>query len=85
VEGRARSAAEEAIRALGRHDPASARTFISAAVDLDPSLGPMADIVFLACQELEADGEVSESTWNALADAVAGEGLFAVVEGSRTR
>jgi hypothetical protein len=45
----------------------------------------MADIVFLACQELEADGEVSESTWNALADAVAGEGLFAVVEGSRTR
>lgn len=85
MEGRARSAAEEAIRALGRNDPASARTFIAEAAALDTRLGPLADIVHLACQELETDGEVTTSTWNALADAVVSEGMLAVVEGVRTR
>lgn len=85
MEGRARSAAEEAIRALGRNDPASARTFIAEAAALDTRLGPLADIVHLACQELETDGEVTTSTWNALADAVASEGMLTVVEGVRTR
>ena len=85
MEGRARAAAEEAIRALGRDDPASARTFMAEATAIDPGLGPLADIVHLACQELESDGEVTTSTWNALADAVAAEGMLAVVEGVRTQ
>ena len=85
MEARARSAAEEAIRALGRDDPASARTFIAEAAALSPDLAPLADIVNLACAELEADGEVTTATWNALADTVAAEGMLAVVEGVRTQ
>lgn len=79
----ARAAAEEAIRALGRGDHASARTSIAEAVAVDPGLGALADIVHLACAEIETDGDVTMATWNALADAVASEGLLAVVESSR--
>ncbi len=79
----AKAAAEEAIRALGRGDFASARTFIAEAVVSDPGMGALADIVHLACSEIESDGGVTMATWNALADAVASEGLLAVVESSR--
>lgn len=79
----AKAAAEEAIRALGRGDFATARTFVAQAVATDSRLGALADIVHLACAEIEADGDVTMATWNALADAVASEGLLAVVESSR--
>jgi hypothetical protein len=84
VETRAVAFAEEAIRALGRGDAPLARNFIAEAFDADHSLGPLADTVYLACAELDADGEVSTATWNTLADAVDSDQLLAVVEGSRT-
>ena len=83
METRARPLAEEAIRALGRGDAPSARTFIAEAVVLDHSLGALADLVHLACSEIEEDDQVSIATWNALADAVASADLLAVVETSR--
>lgn len=83
MEARAKAFAEEAIRALGVGDPSSARTFISQAAEVDTRLGGLADCIYLACSEIEADGEVSMSTWNALADAVESPDLLAVVEGSR--
>jgi hypothetical protein len=70
---------EEAIVALGRGDPATARSAMSAAVVNDRSLGAVADAVSLAASELEADGEVSPSAWNALTDACAPE-LRGIVE-----
>ncbi len=79
----AKGAAEEAIRALGRGDYAMARTHIAEAVAAEHRFAALADIVHLACAELESDGEVTMATWNALADAVASEGLLAVVESSR--
>ncbi len=79
----AKAAAEEAIRALGRRDFATARTSIAEAAAADSGLGALADIVHLACAELESDGDVTVATWNALADAVLAEGLLAVVESSR--
>lgn len=79
----AKAAAEEAIRALGRGDFATARTFIAEAVVADDGLGALADIIHLACAEIEAEGDVTMATWNALADAAASEGLLAVVESSR--
>lgn len=84
MDAKARLAAEEAIWALGRQDAPGARTAISEAYDLDHSLGGLADVVHLACSEIEADDRVSIATWNTLADAVAHEDLLAVVEGSRT-
>lgn len=83
MESRARAFAEEAIRSLGRGDAASARTFIAQAVDTDHHLGPLADCVYMACSEVDADGEVTMATWNALADAVDSTDLLAVVESSR--
>jgi hypothetical protein len=83
MDARARPLAEEAIRALGRGDAASARTFIAEAVVLDQSLGGLADLVHLACSEIEDDDRVSTATWNGLADAVASADLLAVVESSR--
>lgn len=85
MDERARNAATEAIRALGQDDPATARTYIAEAAALDSKLGPLADIVHLACAEIEADGEVTTATWNALADAGSAEGMVAVVEGARTQ
>lgn len=83
MDAKARALAEEAIRALGRADAASARTFVEEAVAVDGKLGALADTVHLACSEIETDGEVSTATWNALADVVASDGLLAIVEASR--
>jgi hypothetical protein len=41
------------------------------------------DAVYLACAEIEDDGEVGTATWDTLADAVAGSDLLAVVEDAR--
>lgn len=76
--------AAEAIRALGRRDVPSARTFIAQAFEADHKLGPLADAVFLACSEIEEKGEVSTGAWNTLGDAVGSSELFAVVEASRS-
>lgn len=74
---------EEAIRALGQGDVAMARTFIAQAHEIDRSLSALADVVYLACAELEEEGVVSMSTWNTLADAVGPGALLGVVEASR--
>jgi hypothetical protein len=84
MDGKARMAAEEAIRALSREDAPGARTAISEAYDIDHSLGGLADLVHLACSEIETTDRVSTATWNALADAVAHDDLLAVIEGSRS-
>lgn len=76
--------AEEAIRAVGRFDVATARTAIAQAFDVDHSIGALADAIYLACAEIEEEERVSTATWNTLADAVDSPLLVAVVESSRT-
>lgn len=84
MDSRAQAFAEESIRALGRADVAHARTAIAQAFELDQGLGPLADVIYLACSNIEDEGEVVTATWNTLADAVADGPLLAVVEDSRT-
>lgn len=84
MEPRAQPFAEEAIRALGRRDVPGARTAISQAFDVDPKLGQLADAVYLACADLEEEGEVSTAAWNTLADAVDSPDLLAEVEANRS-
>ncbi len=83
MQAKAETFAEEAIRAVGRHDVAGARIAVAQAYDLDHALGALVDAVHLACAEIEEEGEVSISTWNGLADAVPSATLVAVVESSR--
>lgn len=83
MEPQAETFAEEAIRAIGRRDVAAARMAISQAFDLDRKIGPLADVINLACWEIEEDGGVTVSTWNTLADAVDSPNLSTVVESSR--
>ncbi len=85
MEQEAREFVEEAIRALGSGDAPLARTAVGQAFTADHKLSALADIVYLACSELESDGVVTTATWNTLADAVADAGpLLAVVESTRT-
>lgn len=84
MEQKARLFAEEAIRALGRLDVATARTAIGEAFEADHKAGALTDAVYLACAEIEEDERVSTATWNTLADAVDSPELLAVVESSRT-
>lgn len=84
MEAGARAAAEEAIRSLGRREVPAARTAIAEAYELDNTLGGLADIVHLACSEIEEHDAVSTATWNTIADAVAHDPLLGVVEGVRT-
>lgn len=84
MDAKAREFAEEAIRALGRLDAATARTSIALAFDVDHKIGALADAVNLACAEIEERDEVTTSTWNTLADAVDTAELVAVVESTRT-
>lgn len=83
MDPKARAFAEEAISALGSRDAATARTHIAQACEVDASLAPLADAVYLACAELEADGTVSTATWNTLGDAVGPGPMLAVVEANR--
>lgn len=80
---KAEAFAEEAIRAVGRHDVAEARIVVTQAYELDHSLGALVDAVHLACAEIEEDNVVSIATWNTLADAVGPGHLLDVVESSR--
>lgn len=84
MDQKARVFAEEAIRAVGRLDVATARTCISQAFDEDHAIGALADAIYLACAEIEEENGVSTATWNTLADAVDSAELLAVVESSRT-
>jgi hypothetical protein len=80
---KAEAFAEEAIRAVGRHDVPGARIAVAQAYDLDHALSTLVDAVYLACAEIEEERRVSISTWNTLADAVGPGPLLAVVESSR--
>lgn len=71
--------AEEAIAALGRGDAAMARSAAVLSLASDRSLYALADIIALAAAELEAEGEISPATWNALGD-VCPEELRSVIE-----
>ncbi|MGD2042943.1 MAG: hypothetical protein PVJ28_04775 [Acidimicrobiia bacterium] len=84
MEQKATVFAEEAIRALGRHDVAWARNAIALAFEVDQTIGALADAIYLACAEIEEDDRVSTATWNTLADAVDTPELVAVVEQCRT-
>jgi hypothetical protein len=83
VETRARSHAAEAIRAIGEGDVPLARTSIAQAYEADHKIGPLVDSVYLACAEIEEDGEVTTATWDTMADSVADSELLAVVEDAR--
>ena len=76
------TAAERAIEALGRQDPAAARSAIATAVERDQVglFAGLADAVYLAASELEADGEISVATWDTVADAVGPGPLQGLVE-----
>lgn len=76
------TAAERALEALGRKDAAAARMAISTAVERDQVglFASMADAVYLAAAELDAEGRIAAATWNQLADAVGPGPLQALVE-----
>lgn len=76
------TAAERAIEALGRKDPSAARTAIATAIERDQVglFAALADAVYLAAAELEADNEIGAATWNQVADAVGPGPLQALVE-----
>ncbi len=80
------TAAERAIEALGRRDPAGARMAVAAAIERDQTgmFAQLADAVYLAATELEEEGEIGEATWNQLADAVGPGPLQAMVEQMRS-
>ena len=84
MDSKAAAFAEEAIRAVARLDVGLARNCIAEAFEVDQQIGPLADAVYLACAEIEEEGEVGTSTWNTLADAVDSPELLAVVESTRT-
>jgi hypothetical protein len=85
LQRQALTAAERAIEALGRRDHAAARTAIATAVEKDQVglFAALADAIQLAASELEHGGELSESTWNVLADAVGPGPLQGLVESVR--
>lgn len=58
----------EAVFSLSRGDAAGARSEMAVAAAADPALRGVADTVALACAQLDADGTIEASTWDALAD-----------------
>jgi hypothetical protein len=86
LQRQALTAAERAIEALGRKDPAGARMAVASAVEKDQVgvFAQLADAVYLAASQLEAEEEISASTWNQLADAVGPGPLQALVEQYRS-
>ncbi len=76
------TAAERAIEALGRGEPAAARSAVATAVERDQVglFARLADAVYLAASELENEGEISPATWNVVADAVGPGPLQGLVE-----
>lgn len=69
--------------ALGRGDVAMARSAAILSLAGDHSLYALADIIALGAAELEAEGEVSPATWNALGDVCPAE-LRPIIEMWRT-
>lgn len=82
LQRQALTAAERAIEALGRRDPAGARMAVAVAVERDQIgvFSQLADAVYLAAARLEADKEIDPATWNTLADAVGPGPLQGLVE-----
>ena len=78
MEAAALRAIEDALEALGRHDPGLALAALAALPPGSPGLGPVLDALVVAAAELETDGYITEATWNALADAVPPETLGGV-------
>jgi hypothetical protein len=85
LQRQALTAAERAIEALGRSDPAGARMAMATAVERDQAglFGALADAVQLAAAQLEEEGKLTEATWNTLADAVGPGPLQGLVEAAR--
>lgn len=85
LQRQALTAAERAIEALGRRDPAAARMAVAQAAERDQvgAFAQLADAVHLAAAELESAGEISPATWNTLADAVGPGPLQGLVESVR--
>jgi hypothetical protein len=85
LQRQALTAAEHAIDALSRRDPAGARMAVAAAVERDQigMFSRLADAVYLAASQLEEEDEIDESTWNTLADAVGPGPLQGLVEQAR--
>jgi len=85
LQRQALTAAERAIEALARKDAAGARMAVETAVEKDQVglFSALADAVHLAATELEERGEIGESTWDMLADAVGPGPLLGLVEESR--
>ncbi|MDH4119709.1 MAG: hypothetical protein OEW30_20190 [Acidimicrobiia bacterium] len=85
LQRQALTAAEHAIEALGRRDPAGARMAVAIAVERDQIgvFAGLADAVYLAASRLEADDEIDDATWNTLADAVGPGPLQGLVEQAR--
>jgi predicted outer membrane protein len=82
LQRQALTAAEHAIEALGRGDPAGARQAVATAVERDQVgvFARLADAVHLAATELESDDVISAAAWDQLADAVGPGPLQGLVE-----
>lgn len=78
-------AAEEALRALARHDAAGARMGIAAAMAMDSSgtLGRLADAIHLAATRLDANDGIPPAVWDQLADAAEPGPLREIIEATR--
>jgi hypothetical protein len=79
------TAAERAIEAVARKDPAGARMAIATAVERDQVglFAALADAVHLAAALLEQEGELTPATWDTIADAVGPGPLQGLVEAVR--
>lgn len=66
------TAAENAVRALGRDDPTRAQRNAATAADLDQvgAFSALPAAVERAASELESGGAISAAGWDALSDAV---------------
>lgn len=80
---RSLSAAEQAIEALGRADAVGARMAIAEAAEGAAALASLVDAVHLAATELVESSEISQATWNQLADAAGPGSLQGLVESVR--
>ncbi|MPZ52476.1 MAG: hypothetical protein GEU79_07050 [Acidimicrobiia bacterium] len=74
---------EEAIQALGRGDHVGARIAISGMNPAASGHGAIIDAVHYAATELENDEEITQATWNGLADALIGSDLDGLVDSVR--
>lgn len=79
------TAAENAVKALGRHDPARARRSAATAADLDQvgAFSGLPGAVDRAVNELEASGAISASSWDSLAAAVGPGPVQALIDEAR--